>query len=64
MNHVRSLWAHARLLFSEVTAAELAQKQLKEAKRQELMHASAAKYHEAMTAYYRQSVTRLSNYKD
>lgn len=45
MNHVRSLWAHARLLFSEVTAAELAQQQLKEAKRQELMHASAAKYH-------------------
>jgi hypothetical protein len=52
------------MLFSEVTAAELAQKQLKEAKRQELMHASAAKYHEAMTAYHRQTVVRLSNYKD
>ena len=63
LNHAISLWAYIRCLFGEVTAAQLAQQQLKEAKRQELVHASAAKYHEAMTVYYRQSVVRLTNYQ-
>lgn len=60
---LQSLLTRLRESFMPIDAQRLAKHQLEEAKREQLLHESAAKYHEAMTKYYRDTAQRLASYQ-
>ena len=51
-------------IFSSPTAHALAQQELHDARRYLLMNQSAADYHQQMTVFYQNSITRLEKYLD